>query len=152
MRHIIVLWTFCLMACGSGGAAEPATAADESGGGENGGRPPALADCAGVWVGVGVQEGGPWTIELTLAPADGPGVCGTIEYPSLGCGGQVVDCVAEADGSITMREVYSHGLESCAPPGALRVSCGGRDTASEGHMSWVWSGEGGPVTSDLTRQ
>ena len=111
-----------------------------------------LADCAGVWVGVGVQEGGPWTIELTLAPADGPGVCGTIEYPSLGCGGQVVDCVAEADGSITMREVYSHGLESCAPPGALRVSCGGRGTASEGHMSWVWSGEGGPVTSDLTRQ
>ena len=40
--------------------------------------------------------------------------CGTIEYPSLGCGGYLVDCHRSGD-VVTWTEVYTHNPGTCAP-------------------------------------
>lgn len=59
--------------------------------------------------------------------------CGTIEYPSLGCGGYLVDCRRVGD-TVTWTEVYTHNPGTCAPAGRVDGRC---DAAT---MRWVWTG------------
>jgi hypothetical protein len=56
----------------------------------------------GIWKGRGVQfnNGSRWSILITLARGEGDSVVGTMEYPSLACGGQ-----------LTLRRVNTQSIE-----------------------------------------
>jgi hypothetical protein len=106
---------------------------------------PGADPCDGHWTGTGVQPGyPPWPIDMTVTDAVGDR-CGTIEYPSLGCGGYLTGCAAMADGQWSFTEVYEHTTTQCAPAGSIHATCSG------GTMTWTWEGEGGPSTTTLTR-
>ena len=50
-------------------------------------RPAPSTTCLGRWRGLGRGESGsPWSIDMVVTAERGAR-CGTIEYPSLGCGG-----------------------------------------------------------------
>ncbi len=101
--------------------------------------------CAGHWTGNGIQPGyPPWPIDLNVTPSTGE-PCGTIEYPSLGCGGQLTTCGTLPNGESSFTEVYTHTTASCSPAGTIHASCVGAT------MTWTWEGQGGPVTTTLTR-
>jgi hypothetical protein len=106
----------------------------------------ALDACAGAWTGIGVQEGSSWTIDLAVTPVEGPGPCGSIDYPTLGCGGYVEGCTVRPDGHVWMREVYTRNPGTCAPAGEILAHC------ENGRMAWTWIGLGGPVSSTLVAQ
>lgn len=59
--------------------------------------------------------------------------CGTIEYPSLRCGGYLTRCRRQGD-VVTWTEVYTHNPGTCAPAGVIDGRCDG-DT-----MAWTWTG------------
>lgn len=89
--------------------------------------------CVGRWQGVGRgSSGNPWTIDMNVTSADAR--CGTIEYPSLGCGGYLIQCQV-GGGRMTAVEVYTHNPGTCAPAGSVRAEC---DASS---MRWVWTGQ-----------
>jgi hypothetical protein len=110
---------------------------------EQGPAPTALDACAGTWTGAGVQEGSSWTIKLVVAPIEGSGPCGSIDYPTLGCGGFIEGCALRPNGEVWMREVYTRNPGTCAPAGEILARC------ESGRMAWTWIGVGGPVTSTL---
>lgn len=90
--------------------------------------------CVGLWTGVGRNPGQPpWTIVMRVNSDDGT-VCGTIEYPSLGCGGALTHCTTRS-GQSTFVEHYDHNAGRCAPDGTIVARCNG--TA----MQWTWVGE-----------
>lgn len=60
--------------------------------------------------------------------------CGTIEYPSLGCGGYLVRCRRRGD-VVTWTEVYTHNPGTCAPAGRIDARCEGD------LMHWTWTGQ-----------
>lgn len=60
--------------------------------------------------------------------------CGTIEYPSLRCGGYLVDCRRRGL-VVTWTEVYTHNPGTCAPAGRIDARC---DPEA---MDWTWSGQ-----------
>lgn len=88
--------------------------------------------CVGRWGGAGSNHGPEWTIDMTVERENGQG-CGRIEYPSLGCGGYLTQCVRRGD-TVTFTEVYTHNPGTCAPAGRIEARCG------HGVMSWRWSG------------
>ncbi|MFO0624960.1 MAG: hypothetical protein U0325_05030 [Polyangiales bacterium] len=59
--------------------------------------------------------------------------CGVIEYPSLGCGGFLVNCRRVGD-TVTFTEVYTHNPGTCAPAGVIEARC------EAGSMAWIWTG------------
>ncbi len=59
--------------------------------------------------------------------------CGTIEYPSLGCGGFLANC-RRVGNTVTWTEVYTHNPGTCAPAGVIDGIC---DADS---MDWLWTG------------
>src|SRR5215218_3194318 len=77
----------------------------------------------GAWKGTGSQSDNPgveWTIALTLADGARGSVVGTITYPSLECGGDLI--LREADGKrvelqerITFGECVDRGVVTLAP-------------------------------------
>lgn len=69
--------------------------------------------------------------------------CGTIEYPSLRCGGYLVNCRRQGN-TVTWTEVYTHNPGTCAPAGVIEATCDAT------HMQWVWTGWE-VVRSRLTR-
>jgi hypothetical protein len=78
-----------------------------------------------------------------LVTAEQTARCGTIEYPSLHCGGFLVDCRRVGDG-VVWREVYTHNPGTCAPAGTVEGRCRGST------MAWTWIGET-VVRTRLTR-
>ena len=82
----------------------------------------------GSWKGTGTQsdEPGAWTIALTLAGGATGRVVGTITYPSLECGGDLILRHADARHvelleRITFGECVDRGVITLAPmPGGLR--------------------------------
>lgn len=99
-------------------------------------RPPTpavTASCLGRWTGWGTNEGRPWSIDMTVTAEQGAR-CGTIEYPSLRCGGYLIDCRRRGD-VVTWTEVYTHNPGTCAPAGRVDGRC---DAAS---MRWTWTGD-----------
>ena len=79
----------------------------------------------GSWKGTGSQsdEPGEWTIALTLADGPRGGVVGTITYPSLDCGGDLILRVAdrgrvELAERITFGDCVDHGIVTLTPASA----------------------------------
>ncbi|HKP76203.1 MAG TPA: hypothetical protein VJT67_11810 [Longimicrobiaceae bacterium] len=80
---------------------------------------------AGSWKGRGVQSddpGGGWTIALTLAGEGRGSVVGTITYPSLACGGDLILREAGAERvevaeRITFGTCVDHGIIVLTPDG-----------------------------------
>jgi hypothetical protein len=81
---------------------------------------------AGSWKGRGVQSddpGGGWTIALTLAGEGRGSVVGTITYPSLACGGDLILREAGAERvevaeRITFGTCVDHGIITFTPAGS----------------------------------
>lgn len=94
----------------------------------------------GSWKGTGSQSDRPgtWTIALTLASGGRGSVVGTITYPSLACGGDLI--LREADGGrvellerITFGECGDRGIVTLAP--------------AAGGLSFDWREESAGVTA-----
>lgn len=102
--------------------------------------------CVGRWAGVGKNtwSSEAWTIDMAIESPAGER-CGTIEYPSLRCGGRLERCEDKGSGRLLIREYYTHNPGTCAPAGMLDIVCGA-DT-----MQWIWSGSGVTVRSTLRR-
>jgi hypothetical protein len=99
-------------------------------------RPPTPAPasgCLGRWQGWG-RNGStpPWSIDMVVTSERGAR-CGTIEYPSLGCGGYLTNCQRRGD-VVTWTEVYTHNPGTCAPAGRVDGRCEGDA------MQWEWTG------------
>lgn len=91
------------------------------------------ASCLGRWQGSGTGSSGlPWSIDMVVTAEQGAR-CGTIEYPSLGCGGYLVGCSRRGD-VVTWTEVYTHNPGTCAPAGSIEGRC------DADRMSWTWTG------------
>lgn len=89
--------------------------------------------CLGRWQGWGAgASGAPWSIDMVVTAERGER-CGTIEYPSLGCGGYLTDCRRRGD-VVTWTEVYTHNPGTCAPAGRVDGRCEGDA------MAWAWTG------------
>src|SRR5690349_20288976 len=102
---------------------------------------PAAADptrqhpCVGHWTGTGAQSDSSltWSIDMVVHQASGDR-CGTIEYPSLRCGGYFEACEARGTNGMHLVEHYTHNPGTCAPAGTLDIVCTGDS------MQWRWSG------------
>lgn len=101
---------------------------------------------AGSWKGQGVQSdnpGGGWTIALTLAGEGRGSVVGTITYPSLACGGDLILREASAERvevteRITFGTCVDRGIITLAPAGGgLRFDwrVGDSDLTAHGTLS-----------------
>ena len=86
------------------------------------------------WQGWGRNGGGgtPWSIDMVVTAERGDR-CGTIEYPSLRCGGYLTHCRRQGD-VVTWTEVYTHNPGTCAPAGVVDGRCDGAT------MAWTWTG------------
>ncbi len=60
--------------------------------------------------------------------------CGTIEYPSLRCGGYLTNCHRRGE-VVTWTEVYTHNPGTCAPAGRIDARC------EPDLMRWTWTGQ-----------
>ncbi|HSU18091.1 hypothetical protein [Longimicrobium sp.] len=96
---------------------------------------------AGSWKGTGSQSDHPgeWSIALTLADGARDAVVGTITYPSLDCGGDLL--LRRADGGrmelrerITFGECVDHGIVTLTP-------------ASGGGLDYAWRVETGELAA-----
>jgi hypothetical protein len=87
---------------------------------------------AGSWKGTGSQSDNPgveWTIALTLAPGARGDVVGTITYPSLTCGGDLI--LRQADGGrVELLERITFG--TCVDRGMITLA------PSQGGLSFDW--------------
>ena len=97
----------------------------------------------GSWKGEGSQsDGGEWTIALTLADGRRGTVVGTITYPSLACGGDLV--LRDADrGHVEVLERITFG--DCLDNGVIIFSPSG------GGLDFDWRGEGVTARGKLAR-
>lgn len=91
---------------------------------------------SGHWSGVVAQSGpdgrsGNYVAVLVLSGADG-----TIEYPTLQCGGDVA-FLSKSGSASTYRETITHG-QGCLAGGAITVQPGGPTS-----VVWSWSGQPG---------
>jgi hypothetical protein len=97
---------------------------------------PALAGDAasliGTWQGVGHQTPAgahpEWTIVMTIGA-----VGGTIDYPSLRCGGKLTQLSRDAV-SAQFHETITYGQSACIDGGTVAVKL------TKGRLSWVWTG------------
>ena len=106
--------------------------------------PPVSGSGVGRGVGWGRgSSGAPWSIDMVVTSGSGSS-CGTIEYPSLGCGGYLRAC-STTRGELRIVEYYTHNPGTCAPAGTIVARCTG-DT-----MQWRWDGME-TVTTTLRRR
>lgn len=112
----------------------------------DGGRtlPAGASACLGTWEGSAVQDGERWTIAMVVTSTSGSR-CGTIDYPSLGCGGDLLGCSARG-ARVHFRERYDRNPGTCAPAGTIEASCRGNS------MVWVWRGSGMTIRTTLERR
>ena len=94
----------------------------------------------GSWRGRGTQsdQPGEWTIALTVAGGGRGKVVGTIAYPSLACGGDLVLLTA-ASGRLELRERITFG--ECADGGVLAL------TPNAGGLAYDWREQQGTMTA-----
>lgn len=95
-----------------------------------------VSSLAGSWSGSGHQTGGglpssDYPVVMTIAQAGG-----SIDYPSLGCGGSLVE-LANSGTSAKFREQITYG--KCLDGGMISVNMVGN------RLAWTWTG-----TGDLT--
>jgi hypothetical protein len=86
----------------------------------------------GVWQGSGTQyppgRDPAWTIVMTINARDG-----TIEYPSLSCGGILAELARDAT-SAQFRETITHGQDRCIDGGTITVNL------VAGNLTWSYTG------------
>jgi hypothetical protein len=103
------------------------------------------AACIGTWDGsAALKDEEPWTIAMVVASTNGAR-CGTIDYPSLGCGGDLLDCSVRK-GHVHFRERYGRNPGTCVPAGTIEAQCQDRS------MVWTWHGSGLVVRTTLKRR
>jgi hypothetical protein len=105
---------------------------------------PLAQQCVGHWLGAGRNSptSVAWTIDMHITSTSGS-ACGTIEYPSLRCGGALTNCTFRS-GQLTAIEQYTHNPGTCAPDGTVVVRC------SATTLRWTWVGDD-VVRADLVR-
>jgi hypothetical protein len=119
MRLAALVLSACLLST-SGAAAQTVSAAFQ-----------------GSWKGTGSQSNQPgveWTIALTLTDGARESVTGTITYPSLECGGDLILREAEP-GRVELLERITFG--SCVDRGVVTL------TSSRGGLAFDWRGADG---------
>lgn len=97
----------------------------------------------GAWKGTGSQSDNPgveWTIALTLADGAVGEVIGTITYPSLACGGDLILRRA-GSGSVEMQERITFG--NCLDGGTVSIW---QDRRIAG-LRYAWREQSGPLTA-----
>ena len=85
----------------------------------------------GSWTGTVTQEGpgderSTYPMKMRLR-----GNAGTIDYPSLACGGKLT-YLGLRDGMYRYRETLTYGLKECIDGGLVTLTINGRS------LSWVW--------------
>lgn len=98
----------------------------------------------GAWKGTGTQSDNPgthWTIALTLADGAVGEVIGTITYPSLACGGDLILRQANG-GEVELLERITFG--NCLDGGIVRIT---NDRRHAG-LGYAWRQQGGPLTAE----
>ena len=87
----------------------------------------------GQWRGGVAQPGAkPYSTTMSIVAPATSGACGKIDYPELGCGGALVGCQPQHDGSVHMTELLSYGRDRCALEGKVIAALNGKA------LSWVW--------------
>lgn len=81
----------------------------------------------GSWEGVGTQTNPAidWPISVTFFPGNAGNVVGTVEYPTLGCGGDLVLTYVDPDDpfqTIEVSEDITYGEENCTDNGTFIIS------------------------------
>lgn len=93
----------------------------------------AEAVIVGTWQGYVVQPGAePYSTTMRVSLPSSRGTCGTVDYPELGCGGELHDCNDQGDGSYRMLERINRGQQRCVDGGIIEVR------PSAGSLSWAW--------------
>jgi hypothetical protein len=113
--------------------------------------PPERAEDArsfvGRWEGTGTQSDGdswPMLVEIT---ALGPGVCATVDYPSIPCRGQWL-CTGARPGVLEARErLLPDSVTRCVDGGTMKLRLG-----TDGALDWTWASHfrGSGVTASAT--
>lgn len=103
----------------------------------------------GRWVGVGEQNppgahGGTWDVVAEIR-STGPGPCGTVEYPSLGCGGEWI-CEPGFDGQVFRAHEQLTMPTECVDGGRMEMTIGPHD-----NLVWRWTAEGIDAWGTLSR-
>jgi len=103
--------------------------------------PASLRPFTGSWKGMGSQSDAPgsWSIAATIAAGEPGAVVGTITYPSLACGGDLVLRSASAD-SLVVRERITFG--SCVDGGIITLGW-----RSPGYLAYAWRSESTEMTA-----
>jgi hypothetical protein len=99
-------------------------------------------DPTGVWTGTVNQPGsrsGSYPMRMTLESARG----GSIDYPSLGCGGTVFGGCS--GGNYTYTEKIEYGRDRCIDGGSIHLVLQGENAF------WEWSGSGAYASARLRR-
>ena len=93
----------------------------------------------GSWRGHGTQSNPPseWTIALTVAGGGRGSVVGTIAYPSLACGGDLILRAAASD-RLELLERITYG--GCVDRGIVTL------TPAAGGLAFDWREQQGPMT------
>lgn len=97
----------------------------------------------GKWIGsvfqipAGTQQMYPVT--MTISDTGG-----SIDYPSLGCGG-TLSVEARSQGVMTLRERITYGRSRCIDQGVVELRIAGD------RVEWIWTGSGYIARSSLTR-
>jgi hypothetical protein len=96
-------------------------------------------DLGGRWAGRGYQynNNSSWDIDLALRPGDG-GIAGTIDYPSIGCSGEL-DLVSDEGQVLVVRERLTVNPRNiCVDGGTIKVVM-----RVDGALDWRWYYDGG---------
>jgi hypothetical protein len=104
--------------------------------------PPRLAVAAGSpllgrWTGTGEQTSGDqWPMEVEVTSVD-PGVCATVDYPSLGCSGEWRCTQASSEDVLdALEQITVDPRHQCVPTGHMTMRLRG----SRDYAMWRWDG------------
>lgn len=95
-----------------------------------------FAAVVGKWHGVGHQYEPvmDWDIVMTIEPGDTPTGkrIGTIEYPSLGCSGELIRLPEEGNTLVVQEQITNNPEQRCVPTGTIRF------THDDDKLEWKW--------------
>ena len=104
----------------------------------------------GTWAGQVTQYGpgdetSDYPVEMTITSTDQGAAAGTVEYPTLSCGGELRLSRGSGQGYV-FRERITSGRKQCTDGGAISA------TVSGDSMDWRWVGPGVEVLGTLSRE